>query len=110
MASRLDGPREAPGTHDLFQITPGIATTSQVESCSASLTAGTSNNGTWQCSITFSQFAAPGDWVLSFLRLVDRSSNSRTYRGNVDEDGTLCYSTPAGDVCENFGNTVINLP
>ncbi len=84
--------------------------TFQSELCFASLTAGTSNDGTWQCSITFSEFAAQGDWVLSFLTLVDASSNRRLHRGNVDEDGVLCYSTPAGDVCEDFGNTVINLP
>ena len=40
-----------------------------------------------------------------FLTLVDLSGNRRGYHRAAD--GFLCYDSPAGDVCEDFGDTLI---
>ena len=36
----------------------------------------------------------------------DFSGNLRRYRRRA-ADGFLCYDTPAGEVCEDFGDTLI---
>lgn len=82
------------------------ASTTQFKVCFGSMTAGTSTDGTWECSITFQEFNARGEWFLSFLMLVDVSGNRRLYRRRA-ADGFLCYPAPTGDVCQDFGDTVI---
>src|SRR5690606_38941042 len=64
----------------------------QSQNCYASRTAGTPANGTYACQITFSQFAARGQWVLS-LQLYDAAGNVRYYNRRAS-DGYLCYLPP----------------
>ena len=82
------------------------ASTDQSELCFGNLTSGTSSDGTWACDITFSEFAARGDWNLSFLTIVDVSGNRRLYTRRA-ADGFLCYTDSGGQVCADFGDTVI---
>ena len=46
---------------------------------------------------------------LSFLTLVDAPGNHRFHYRRAT-DGFLCHETGSGEVCEDFGSTVINLP
>lgn len=81
------------------------ATTSQYQLCAASRIAGSATNGTYACQITFSQFAARGQWSLQ-LQLWDGAGNQRTYFRRAS-DGYMCY-TPVGggaQVCQDFGTT-----
>jgi hypothetical protein len=80
------------------------AVTNQFQECFPSLNAGTPTNGTWSCTITFSQFAARGQWFLS-VQAFDLAGNSRFYSRRAS-DGFLCYFDPnAGTVCQDFGPT-----
>lgn len=81
----------------------------QSQNCYASRTAGTPANGTYACQITFSQFAARGQWVLS-LQLYDAAGNVRYYNRRAS-DGYLCYLPPGGgaQVCQDFGTTDLRL-
>ena len=83
----------------------GSTTSSQGQDCYAGLTAGTTTNGTWSCTITFSQYAVLGQWILS-LALYDVAGNARYYYRRVS-DGYLCYDdqSTGTPVCQNFGDT-----
>ncbi len=80
-------------------------TSNQGQVCWAGRIAGTSLNGTYDCQITFSQYAARGQWVLQLV-VWDAAGNQRTYSRRAS-DGYLCY-TPIGggaQVCQDFGQT-----
>jgi hypothetical protein len=84
-----------------------VAAPGQVQNCFAARTAGTATNGTWTCSLTFSQFAALGQWLVQ-VEVRDIAGNVRFY-GRRASDGFLCY-TPVGggaSVCQDFGDTDI---
>ena len=92
----------------VVQISYRSQVANQSEFCTASLTAGTRENGTWSCTITFSEFAARGEWRPTvFTR--DGAFNTRNYqRGSAD--GLLCYFDAMGaEVCQDFGDTDIIL-
>ncbi len=81
---------------------------SQFQSCSAALVNGTSLNGAWECTITFSSLAAPGQWDLELYAL-DVAGNPRNYFRRPS-DGFLCYTDPGqATVCKDFGTTDIVL-
>lgn len=79
--------------------------TNQYQQCWAGRTAGTATDGTWSCTIAFSQFAARGQWILS-LTVWDVAGNSRGYSRRAT-DGFLCHYDPATltQVCQDFGDT-----
>jgi hypothetical protein len=79
--------------------------TTQFQECFALLEAGTPNAGSWSCTVSFSEFAAKGQWVLS-VEVRDVAGNSRFYSRRAS-DGYLCYFDPdAGtNVCQDFGDT-----
>jgi len=83
--------------------------TSQFQECIGILVAGSATNGTWDCTITFSQFAARGQWVLS-VQVFDVAGNNRFYFRRAS-DGFLCYFDQATSmqICQNFGVTDIVL-
>jgi hypothetical protein len=85
------------------------AVSTQYQVCNATLTAGTINAGSWQCTITFPEFAALGQWVVS-IQVADRAGNSRYYSRRAS-DGFLCYFDQAAgtQVCADFGDTDIVL-
>lgn len=76
--------------------------------CRATRIGGTPMNGTWQCSFTFSEHVARGEWRPQ-ITLFDSANNLRFYtRAGAAGNGTLCYIDPAfGQVCEDFGETDI---
>jgi hypothetical protein len=84
------------------------ATTTQIQYCSdwAVLVDGTETDGTWQCSLTFPENAALGEWYMRVV-LEDLAGNLRIYwRG--DEDGQMCYWDPyPAKVCTDVGETDI---
>ncbi|NNL30827.1 MAG: hypothetical protein HKO77_07375, partial [Gemmatimonadetes bacterium] len=77
----------------------------QSQSCFASLDAGNANAGSWSCTITFSEFAALGQWELN-VELWDVAGNRRYYFRR-SSDGYLCYFDPvtSTQVCQDFGDT-----
>jgi hypothetical protein len=82
--------------------------TTQFQECFPPLTSGSTTNGIWECTITFSQFAARGQWVLS-VQLFDIAGNTRFYSRRAS-DGFLCYADPGQPlVCQDFGTTDIVL-
>ena len=86
-----------------------FAAPGQFQTCFAGLSTGTTTNGQWTCNLTFSQFAALGDWGIQ-LNLRDVAGNQRFYRRRA-ADGFLCY-TPVGggaEVCQNLGETTITI-
>ena len=62
-------------------------------------------NDSFDCQITFSQYAALGQWELR-LTLWDMAGNLRTYCRRAS-DGYLCYKPTGGgaQICQNFGTT-----
>ena len=84
--------------------------TTQFQECFAPRTAGTSTNGTWTCTITFSPLAALGQWVLG-VEVMDVAGNRRVYSRRAS-DGFLCYFDPTTNtqVCADFGDTDLILP
>ncbi|MGD8277771.1 MAG: hypothetical protein PVH00_07085, partial [Gemmatimonadota bacterium] len=85
------------------------ATSSQTNYCYGTLVSGTTTNGTWSCDITFSQYAAIGQWILS-IQLHDGAGNYRYYYRRA-ADGYLCYydQTSSTQICQDFGDTDIIL-
>ena len=86
-----------------------FAAPGQFQNCFATLASGTTTNGQWTCTLTFSQFAALGDWGIQVL-VRDVAGNQRYYSRRAS-DGFLCY-TPVGggaQVCQNLGETTINI-
>jgi hypothetical protein len=91
----------------LVQFHLNHMTVSQQQNCFATRTAGTTTNGTWTCTLNFSEFAALGQWrVEVFVR--DLANNTRFYSRRAS-DGWLCYFPVGGgaQVCQNFGPTDI---
>jgi hypothetical protein len=84
-------------------------TTTQSVVCLATRTAGTINNGTFGCPITFSPSAALGQWVIN-LELEDVAGNRRVYTRRA-ADGFLCYQDPGmpTPICRDFGTSDLNL-
>ncbi|MCU0648510.1 MAG: hypothetical protein MUF00_10975 [Gemmatimonadaceae bacterium] len=80
-------------------------TTTQNRSCFAARTAGTINNGTFACPITFDSLSARGQWVIS-LELFDVAGNRRIYNRRA-ADGFLCYQDPGmpSPICRDFGTS-----
>ena len=79
-------------------------TTTQFQECFATLTGGTVTNGTWGCTINFSNVAARGQWILS-LQAYDVAGNLRQYARRAT-DGFLCYQDVGQpQVCQDFGTT-----
>lgn len=80
------------------------ATSNQFNYCFGARTAGTPLAGTYACTITFSQFAARGQWLLQ-VEVWDGAGNYRLYYRRAS-DGFLCYLDPAlGETCQSFGDT-----
>jgi hypothetical protein len=76
----------------------------QFQECFAALSSGNITNGSWSCTLNFSQFAARGQWVLQ-VEIRDRAGNMRFY-SRRSTDGFLCFFDPAqGTVCQDFGST-----
>ncbi|MCC6773273.1 MAG: hypothetical protein IT360_18960 [Gemmatimonadaceae bacterium] len=92
------------GTHTVL-VQYFSTTSNQNQLCYAARTAGTALNGTYDCQITFSQFAARGQWELR-LTVWDAAGNLRTYFRRAS-DGYLCYTPTGGSaqVCQDFGMT-----
>lgn len=111
-------PSTATTTLDFLDIPSGVSfvevlyrstQSSQFQTCIGALVSGTAQSGTWECSITFSSLAAPGQWTLE-LRTYDVAGNSRSYFRRA-ADGFLCYTDPGqATVCKDFGTTDIVLP
>jgi hypothetical protein len=74
------------------------AVTTQFQECEGVLTGGTTTNGTWNCLITFSQFAARGQWFLNLVDVWDLAGNMRRY---TRVGGQLCDF--ATSTCRDFG-------
>jgi hypothetical protein len=55
------------------------AVTTQFRECEGVLVGGSTTNGTWNCLITFSQFAARGQWHLNVVEVWDAAGNMRRY-------------------------------
>ena len=88
------------------RVTYQSATSTQFQECFASLNGGTTTNGTWRCTITFSSLSALGQWNLG-VQVWDVAGNVRTYTRR-QSDGFLCYNDPGqAQVCQNFGTTSI---
>jgi hypothetical protein len=84
-----------------------VAAPGQIQRCFATLSTGTPTNGTWTCTLTFSQFSALGQWTIGvFLR--DVAGNVRSYFRRP-ADGFLCYVPVGGGsaVCQSFQDTDI---
>jgi hypothetical protein len=79
--------------------------TTQWQDCSATMTAGTPNAGSWACTISFPVTAARGQWALA-LWVYDIADNWRYY-SRRPSDGFLCYWDPttSQQICEDFGDT-----
>jgi hypothetical protein len=91
---------------DLVQLNlSSVAAPGQFQQCFASRTGGTATNGTFTCSLTLSQFAARGEWIVQ-PTLRDVAGNLRFYSRRA-ADGFLCYTPVSGgaQVCQNFGDT-----
>jgi hypothetical protein len=100
--------RDDPSGVRSVSVTYSSTTTTQQQTCFASRTEGTPQDGTWACAISFSEFAARGQWVPS-ISVSDVAGNNRYYARRAS-DGFLCYSDPGtGPVCEDFGDTDIIL-
>ena len=54
-----------------------------VESCFPTLTSGTKNDGTWQCTLTFPVGSAPGTWSILQLRLEDAFQSRQVTTADV---------------------------
>ncbi len=82
---------------------------SQYQDCYAPRTAGTATNGSFSCTITFSQFAARGLWSIA-VYVWDAAGNFRYYYRR-QSDGYLCYNPTGGGaaVCQDFGTTDLRL-
>lgn len=83
--------------------------TTQYQECFAPRSAGTPTAGTWDCTISFPDFAASGQWVLQ-LQVRDLAGNERWYYRRAT-DGFLCYydQTTQAQICQDFGSTDIIL-
>ncbi len=81
------------------------AVTTQFQECFPQRTSGTTTNGTWACTITFSPLAARGQWFLN-IQVIDVAGNTRLYTRRAS-DGFLCYFDPSlnTSVCQDFGDT-----
>lgn len=80
------------------------ATSTQTQYCWASRTSGTALNGDWSCDVTFSQYAARGQWFLEAVYLYDAAGNTRAYQRQQGSTDTMCYYPPTGAVCQAFGS------
>jgi hypothetical protein len=79
--------------------------TTQFQDCGLARTEGTATDGVWECTITFPEFAARGQWVPT-ITLWDAAGNPRTYTRR-ESDGFLCYFDPptGTSICSDFGDT-----
>lgn len=96
------------GTTTVY-VSYSSTTANQTQTCYAGRTAGTATNGSYACQVTFSQFAARGQWVLS-LQLWDAAGNVRYYYRRAS-DGYMCHTPTGGGaaVCQDFGTTDLRL-
>lgn len=92
------------GTTQVLLTYRSTGTTQEVN-CPASLVSGTPTDGEWACIITFSPFAALGEWGFG-ARVVDGAGNIRLYQRRAS-DGYLCAGVPGVPPtdCRDFGTT-----
>jgi hypothetical protein len=89
-------------------VTFSSTTSSQYEQCYLPAPGGPSTTVSTTCTVTFSQYAARGQWVMS-LYLYDLAGNVRSYFRRA-ADGYLCYRDAQGqDVCQDFGDSDVVL-
>jgi len=96
------------GIH-LISIIYRSTTTSQIQRCTIWPAGSPVTVSSASCTITFSPFAASGQWVLA-VGVFDAAGNRLHYERR-ESDGFLCFhrGTPQ-EVCQDFGDTDLILP